>query len=226
MSDSNNSPKKGPTEIPASTGSVEKRQKVHASRREGSDEVSNRKKQSQKLDHDFVASFESSEGPQEVTLGEKPSSTSNEEKRNRELKINRLSAYKRRIRDVFVEESDTELGKELKRDIDATLGEGNRVRYAFFPGSLQRLGTKRILTAASDERVPETDGKTQPLFHGLSQNDFIGIVVAKGKWVRAIGALVGDLGNVGEEFGRHIEIDSLYYRERLKRNDEEWKRAE
>jgi hypothetical protein len=145
MSDSNNSPKRGPTEIPASTGSVEKRQKVHASRREGSDEVSNRKKQSQKLDHDFVASFESSEGPQEVTLGEKPSSTSNEEKRNRELKINRLSAYKRRIRDVFVEESDTELGKELKRDIDATLGEGNRVCYAFFTPSRIAVGYEKII---------------------------------------------------------------------------------
>jgi hypothetical protein len=100
MSDGNNNPiKRGPTEIPDTTYSVEKRQKVHASCREGSSEAANREKQSQKLVQDFMASLQTSGVNEEAGEEDKSSSLSNEEKKDRKRKINRLSAQRKRVRE-------------------------------------------------------------------------------------------------------------------------------
>jgi hypothetical protein len=124
MSDGNNNNpmKRGPTEISHAADNAEKRQKVLGSSREESDKAA-----SQKLVQDFLASFESSVAKERAGEEEEPSSLSNEERKDRKRKINRLSAQRKRVRERVQLDTLTDQYAQLSYRNEALKGDNGRL---------------------------------------------------------------------------------------------------
>jgi hypothetical protein len=125
MSDGNENPmKRGPTEVSHATGSVEKRQKVLGCPRE---ENSGATASQRKLVQDFMASLKSSVAKDEAGEGEQPSSLSNEERKDRKRKINRLSAQRKRVRERVQLDTLTDRYAQLSYRNEALKGDNSRL---------------------------------------------------------------------------------------------------
>jgi hypothetical protein len=146
---------KGPTEIPNPTYSAAKRQKVHASLREGSSEAANREKQSQKLVQDFMASLETSGADEEeAEEEEKNSSLSSEEKKDRKRKINRLSAQRKRVRERVQLDTLTDRYAQLSYRNEALKADNGRLNklISSLKGTLSEAKLQESSSSASQQQ--------------------------------------------------------------------------
>jgi hypothetical protein len=150
----NNAMKRGTTEIPNTTYSVEKRQKIRASLGEGSSEAVNREKQSQKLVQDFMASLETSGANEEAEEEEKSSSLSNEEKKDRKRKINRLSAQRKRVRERVQLDTLTDRYAQLSYKNEALKGDNGRLNklISSLKGTLSEAKQQESSASASKQK--------------------------------------------------------------------------
>ena len=76
-------------------------------------------------------------------------------------------------------------------------------------GFVSRASAKHI-GAVGAQRVPIGHGKAQVLAHGLAADDLVGVVVAEGKGILGLGALVGDLFYGGEKFFHDGDLTFLW----------------
>jgi hypothetical protein len=161
---SDNPMKRGPTEISGATDGVEKRQKVHASRSEGSSAA-----ESQKLVQDFMASLGSSVAKEEAGEEEKPSSLSNEERKDRKRKINRLSAQRKRVRERVQLDTLTDRYAQLSYRNEALKGDNGRLNklISSLKGTLSEAKQQESFASASQQ---------QPVDRGAYLREKLGLV--------------------------------------------------
>ena len=98
---------------------------------------------------------------------------------------------------VETKERNAELCEEFEGDVRLVL----RLRHAIAalePGTIEGALTEDVRPRPA-EAVPVADRKTQMIFHPLSENDPVRLVVPEREIVRRIGAFVGNRVDVGEE---------------------------
>jgi hypothetical protein len=144
MSHGNNNPmKRGPTEISHAADNVEKRQKVL-----GISEAA-----SQKLVQDFMASLESSVANENAGEEEEPSSLSNEKRKDRKRKINRLSAQRKRVRERVQLDTLTDRYAQLSYRNEALKGDNGRLNklISSLKGTLSEAKQQESTAATSQQ---------------------------------------------------------------------------
>ena len=89
-----------------------------------------------------------------------------------------------------------ELRDELEGRVDTPLGIFDRLA-AVIPGAVEGRRSERIGPCRS-EGVPVTDAEPQVIAERFSVDNFVGVVVAEGERIAALGAFERDLCHVGK----------------------------
>ena len=83
---------------------------------------------------------------------------------------------------------------------------------AAVPRAIERAAAEHV-GAGPAERVPEACGEAEVILHALAEDHLVLVVEPVGQLVGAVGALIFDLGNIGEEVGHRDSYDLGVMRE-------------